>query len=216
MTKGMSMIKGMLVALALFCCWGNVASAQITMRRVLMAMPDSMAPYLNHSMMGELVEFAERSGRGEVKNKLEGTTSLDVFSPDYASLSMSQVAKMEVLFLPRTLGDTILCVVNTYQGPEPESVVRFYDPSWKPLSDDGLLAPFDKEALVRKPDTMAMEEYERLSRMIDPCLIAASVNPQEKSLTFSLSKPLLSKDDKQALDAILLQKYVKWDGETFK
>ena len=217
MTHGLSMmIWKVLGVLALLGGLAGTSQAQVSMRRVLMSMPDSMAPYLNHSMMGELVEFAERSGSAEVKNKLEGTTSLDTLTAEYASLSLSQVVRMEVLLLQRALGDTILCVVNTYRGPEPESTVRFFDATWQSLPGDALLSPVGLGALLHRPDTMSVEEYQRLCRMVDPCLIAVSVNPGDKGLTFSLSKPLLSKEDKQALDAIVLQKYVKWDGITFK
>lgn len=209
-------IKRWIGLLAFACGLTGVAQAQVSMRRVLMSIPDTLVPYLNHSMMGELVEFAGRSGKAEVKNKLDGTTSLDTLTEGYAALSLSKVAKMEVLFLPRSVGDTILCVVNTYQGPEPESVVRFYEPSWKALPTNDLLPDIGIESLVYRPDTMAVEDFEALRRFIDPCLISVTLHPQDQSLTFSLSKPLLSETDRKALDAIVLQKYVKWNGEMFK
>ena len=203
---------------ALLIAWGFMITvpAQDYMRRTLMAMPDSIMPLINHSMMGELVEFAARGGAAEVKNKLDGMTSLDSLTNNYASFTLTKADKMQLMLLQRSVGDTIICLVRSFYGPEPESQVQFFSLDWKSITDKSLLPNVTVDDLLQKPDTMTEESFQRLKKLIDPCLVFVSVYPQEQRLSFSLSKPLLSEADKKALDAIILQKSVKWDGKTFE
>ena len=202
---------------ALAVAWGcaTMSLAQDVMRRTLMTIPDSIVPFVNHSMIGELVEFAGRGGTAEVKNKLDGMTSLDSLTQTYAAFSLTQVDKMQLMFLPRTVGDSIICLIHTCYGPEPESTVQFYTMGWQQLSNDEFVAPMTVDQLVQRPDTMDADEFMTLRRLIDPCLVCVVPDPQEKTLTFSLSKPLLNEKKKKAVKSILLQRTVKWNGKTF-
>ncbi|MBR4388738.1 MAG: DUF3256 family protein [Prevotella sp.] len=215
--KHLTHISAMRWLCALVMAWGSVAMApaQDVMRRTLMTIPDSIVPFLNHSMIGELVEFAGRGGTAEVKNKLDGMSSLDTLTQSYAAFTLTKVDKMQLMLLPRTAGDSIICLLHTYYGPEPESTVRFYSMGWQRLSDDEFLTPVTFDELVHRPDTMDADKFMALRKLFDPCLISVVADPRELTLTFSLSKPLLSEADKKALDPIVLQKTVKWSGKTF-
>ena len=213
--RGIS-VKTMLCTMLM--AWGVtlMTAAQDQLRRTLMSMPDSIVPFLNHSMMGELLEFAGRGGTAEVKNKLDGMTSLDTLLSDYAAFSLTKVDKMHILLLPRVAEEPIVCMVHSCYGPEPESTVSFFSTDWKRLPNEELLTAVTVDELLQRPDTMTMDRFLELRRLIDPCLVFVDVIPQERALVFSLSKPLLTEEDKKALHAVVVQKTIKWNGNTFK
>ena len=72
------------------------------------------------------------------------------------------------------------------------------------------------EQLVERPDSMNIDDFERLCSYFDPQLIEAVLDPADSSLTFSLSMPMLSETEKKQLQAILVQRKLKWNGKTLK
>ena len=65
-------------------------------------------------------------------------------------------------------------------------------------------------------DTMAVEQYNKLCAMVEPVMVAAELNKDEDSITFSLSTPFITKKEKEELFIVLRQRKLKWDGKTFK
>ena len=67
---------------------------------------------------------------------------------------------------------------------------------------------------MQRPDTMAVERYDELVRFFDPVMISAVMTP-DNDLIFQLSTPMVTKEEKKQLDAILLQKKLKWNRQRF-
>jgi hypothetical protein len=63
---------------------------------------------------------------------------------------------------------------------------------------------------------MTSERFEELFRMIEPPLLNASLNIDDDTLLVGLSAPMLNKEEREAVKAILRQRKLKWNGETFK
>lgn len=191
-----------------------------SMKDLWLSMPDSLAPSLNKNMRTELVELQEMGVKSEVSNLLGFNTVLDTMTVDFAQVRLSKAATMQVKLLPQLQGkDSLLCVVKTYAAPEKESEVMFFDQQWKslPLQDffagkslDDILA-----TLIQKPDTMTEARFGELKAMIEPKMMSATLFQHEDMIVFRLSLPLLSAEDKKQVNAIKVQRKLKWDGKTF-
>lgn len=183
-------------------------------------MPDSILPILDRNMRTELVDNMKLLRRAEVVNLLGDTCAIDTLADNYARLTLSRCSSMQLMLLPRVEGDTILCMVKTLAAPERESEVRFFDSQWHPLSTETFLADIHSSAfastLIARPDSMTEDRFSELSRMIEPQMVFASLNPEDISLTFSLALPLAYSEDKKGLKAILVQRKVKLEGKMFK
>ena len=109
--------------------------------------------------------------------------------------------------------DSVLCVVRSWDGPKRDSEVQLFDRQWKPLQ-----APltFSADSFVCRPDTMSEERFSRLVAMLDPIMFSVSLSPAENVLLVKLSPVVPNPEDEKAIEQILVQRKLKWDGKTFK
>lgn len=109
--------------------------------------------------------------------------------------------------------DSVLCVVRSWYGPKRDSEVQLFDRQWKPLQ-----APltFSADSFVCRPDTMSEERFSRLVALLDPIMFSVSLSPAENVLLVKLSPVVPNPDDEKAIEQILVQRKLKWDGKTFK
>ena len=107
----------------------------------------------------------------------------------------------------------MLCVVRSWDGPKRDSEVQLFDRQWKPLQ-----APltFSADSFVCRPDTMSEERFSRLVAMLDPIMFSVSLSPAENVLLVKLSPVVPNPEDEKAIEQILVQRKLKWDGKTFK
>jgi len=192
-----------------------VGSAQRVMKDFIIHMPDSLVGYLNTTKRTEMVDFYFMGVKAETFNLLSESTVLDSLNAVYADIQLSERSKMQLALLPRLQGDTIVCMLRTYLGEAPETTFAFYDTNWRKTDAAGLLPVVDPMTLVQRPDTMTLEHYNELLRLIDPMMVAAELAPAGNELVFSLSTPMTSRKEREQLKAILLQRKLKWTGQTF-
>lgn len=109
--------------------------------------------------------------------------------------------------------DSVLCVVRSWDGPKRDSEVQLFDRQWKPLQ-----APltFSVDSFVCRPDTMSEERFSRLVALLDPIMFSVSLSPAENVLLVKLSPVVPNPEDEKAIEQILVQRKLKWDGKTFK
>lgn len=109
--------------------------------------------------------------------------------------------------------DSVLCVVRSWDGPKRDSEVQLFDRQWKPLQ-----APltFSADSFVCRPDTMSEERFSRLVALLDPIMFSVSLSPAENVLFVKLSPVVPNPEDEKAIEQILVQRKLKWDGKTFK
>ena len=191
------------------------ASAQRKMADFIIAMPDSVVPYLNKVKRTEMVDFYGMGVKAETFNLLSEGTVLDSLTTSYANITLSESSRMQLSLLTAEKGDTVLCMVRSLLGEAPESVVSFYDAGWRKLETNRYLDAVDPASLVARPDTMDVERYDHLLRYIDPVMVLVVFSPDDNSLSFSLSTPMVTKQEREDLKAILLQRKVKWGGVRF-
>lgn len=208
------------ILILLFVVFATVGQAK-TMREILVAMPDSVVPYLNKNMRLELVELMDMHVTPEVKNSLAGVSKIDTLTADYLQLTLNKVTTLEMKLLARgENGDSLLCMIKTVAAPEKESEISFFSQQWEPLDLHGMFDGKDlgalTETLLAKPDTMSAERYQELKAMVEPRMVYATFSEIGNDVVFNLSLPLLVEEDKMAVKAILLQRKFKWNGITFK
>ena len=109
--------------------------------------------------------------------------------------------------------DSVLCVVRSWDGPKRDSEVQLFDRQWKPLQAPLTLSA---DSFVCRPDTMSEERFSRLVALLDPIMFSVSLSPAENVLLVKLSPVVPNPDDEKAIEQILVQRKLKWDGKTFK
>ena len=183
-----------------------------SMKDLLVSMPDEVMPCLNKNMRLEFAELQEMGVKAEVKNLLEEVSVMDTLTQDFVQIRLTKASTLQMKKLPVENGDSVLCVVKTFAGPEKESELYFYNQDWKKMDAtrllDGKRMEDLAESLILKPDTMSETRFAEL--------VSALLLQNENSLVVRLSLPLLSADDKKAVNAIKLQRSFKWNGKTFK
>ena len=210
------------IRLIMICACLILASTGVgakSMKDLLVSMPDSLLPYLDRNLRLELPELQEMGVKAEVKNLLEENSVMDTLTADFLQLRLSKVAILQMKKLP-TGNDSLVCVVKTIAGPEKESQVMLFDQDWNSKDVQTL---FDGKSLqqlagtlVLKPDTMSEGRFAELQSMIEPQMVNALLMQHDNSIVVRLSLPLLSAEDKKAINVIKMQRKFNWNGKTFK
>jgi hypothetical protein len=101
-------------------------------------------------------------------------------------------------------------MVTTFLAPEAESKVEFFSSDWKQLPTNNYYTAPSAEAFWFKPDTITTERFKELKKYISPVMVEARLSESDNTLTLTLSRPLLDKDDKKMLDAVLAPVKFNW------
>ena len=155
------------------------------------------------SSMGSASSMVSASGLGSSLGSGSSLVSASGSSLGSGSASSSSLSSC----------DSVLCVVRSWDGPKRDSEVQLFDRQWKPLQ-----APltFSADSFVCRPDTMSEERFSRLVALLDPIMFSVSLSPAENVLLVKLSPVVPNPDDEKAIEQILVQRKLKWDGKTFK
>ncbi|MGM9699998.1 MAG: DUF3256 family protein [Prevotella sp.] len=195
----------------------TLAASAKSMKDLWISMPDSMIPYLTRDMRAELVNAEETK---EINNALGGKTRMDTLTHRYLRVTLTEASQIEMRLLPSTQGDSVLCVVQTYKGSLPESVVNLYTQEWEKMDTkqlfDGQSAKCVAQTLVERPDTMTAQQFEELQLLLDPMLIQMALSIDSDEIVFTASAPMLDKKDQMQVNAILMQRKFKWADNSFK
>lgn len=156
---------------------------------------------------------------------MNGQSTMDTLTADYTCVHLSESSAIQLKLLPAQ-ADSVVCMVRTFSAPASESFVSFFSTSWQPIASDfglsgvGVMQGTDAEAsalldaFTERPDTMSESRFQ-LKKLIDPVMVSASLSPVTPEITFSLSIPMATAEEKQQLSAILVQRKYKWEGERF-
>lgn len=201
-----------------------------TVRDLWLSMPPSLAPYLSTSLRTQCLDFYDMHTDAQTDNALKGKSRIDTLTSTFLAATLSKAHTLQMKLLPASgsglgssmvLGsssslsscDSVLCVVRSWDGPKRDSEVQLFDRQWKPLQ-----APltFSADSFVCHPDTMSEERFSRLVALLDPIMFSVSLSPAENVLLVKLSPVVPNPEDEKAIEQILVQRKLKWDGKTFK
>lgn len=209
--------KNVLLLLMLLTFATNMSAKSLN--ELWVSMPDSLMPMVNKSQRIEFLDLKNLGVKAEVDNLLGESCQLDSVTSDYLKLTTSPSSLYEMRLLPQTSGDSLLCIVRTFSAPEKESELKFYDQEWKELEGTSLLPSNLSDVslyMQAKPDTMSLKRYHELQAMIEPQMFHLTWSEDGNELVSQLSLPLLGKEEKAQMLALLMQRKFKWDGEKFK
>lgn len=184
-----------------------------SLKDLWVSMPDSLLPTLDRNLRLELVELEEMGVKPNVKNLLGEECDMDTLTNDYLECTTSKVARLQMIYLPSSAEDSVLCVIKTFRAPSKESEIRFYDQGWHQLPISSYLAK-DQYMLGSyikpKSDTMRVEEYEELKSKLELVMYVTEYLPTAQVFRVQVSLPLLSNEDKLKVQSILVQRKFKW------
>ncbi len=203
-----------------------------TVRDLWLSMPPSLAPYLSTSLRTQCLDFYDMHTDAQTDNALKGKSRIDTLTSTFLAATLSKAHTLQMKLLPASgsgLGssmvsgsgsssslsscDSVLCVVRSWDGPKRDSEVQLFDRQWKPLQAP---STFSADSFVCRPDTMSEERFSRLVAMLDPIMFSVSLSPAENVLLVKLSPVVPNPEDEKAIEQILVQRKLKWDGKTFK
>ena len=122
-------------------------SAQVRMRDLFAAMPDSIIPYLTKNNRLDCIDFVESNVKMEVENLFEAKSMMEELTGDYLKMRLNETTDMQLKLLSAQGCDTLICMIKTMKVPEDESHIQLFDLKWnkidslnvwnEPLTDEG-------------------------------------------------------------------------------
>ena len=179
--------------------------------KMWVSMPASVAGALEKSGRQELLDLKQMKKTVAIAGPLGEKCSIDTLTADFLSVRMNDVYTLQMKMLPTSSGDSLLCLVQTYAGPQPESRIAFYSPDWKALSMPQMHLDVD----LQRPDTMSEGDFNKLQALFDPKLISFSLSPSTAELVVTLSPAAISEEGKANIKRLNLQNKLNWNGKTF-
>ena len=170
-----------------------------SMQSLWASMPDSLLPYLNHKTRTLMVDAVGDTVSSS--NNLSSVSSIVAITADYLKATLTEASSIEMKRFANLNGDSVIAVVSTYYGPEPESQLNIYDTTWRLLA-----ANLQLDATLSRPDTMTEDEFELLKDKVEPLICAYHLSPNNLFLSATYALPIHHLEDKQKLKAILREK----------
>lgn len=180
-----------------------------TLLQVWQQMPDSLSPLLTSNMRTELYEYYKMGGSAQVKNAFNSYSTLELFDERNICVRLSESNTFHIRLLQTAEGDSVVCLVKTFKGPAAESDVCLYSTEWKLIER----LSFDNDSFFLRPDSMTEERFDELKSQVSPLMVEATWEGDADELILSLSLPFVQVADRDALNAIRVQRKVKWDGK---
>ena len=195
--------------LLLWECPGNLFAQ--TVGRIWVSMPDSLMPILTAKQRADIVNKDNIALSVPTTNALSGTSKADTLTADYLSVHITDVSSVQMRLLSTSTGDSLVCVVRTWLGPEAESSVGIYTKDWQQVAS----LTFCISDFVHRPDTMAVEKYNELFRVLDPYTFSVQLSPEAPVLTVTPHAVTVTADEKKMLEAVFVQRKYNWNGRDF-
>ena len=203
----------------LFLVWGCTLSvAAQDMKKVFIAMPDSLTPLLTKVNKEDCIDFLASNMKAEIKNRFDKSSEMKVLTEDYLQMQMTENSTLEMKLFPVNDSVKIVCMVKTVCSSACDSEIRFYDISWKkefPKSDYlQLPAP---QTFYLPTDTVS-SEVELIKRKADMHVMKAVLSKDDSSLSFIYTTPeYLNQEDREKLSPYLRKEAVvyRWEDGKF-
>lgn len=208
----MKIYKLFFLAVALFSCLTVQAKDLKTM---FVSTPDTMVMYLNSSQREMLLStaVAEKDTCSIILNLLDKHSWLEKCDSNLIVLHACDVRVMEYRMLMSAEGDSLLCLIDTYMGPEKESKVVLYDMDWKEKGRVELKDYVRPQEL----DSVEDETIGSYLPVLEMPLVSASFDEKDElAMVISQSMPLFNNEEKNKQNASKMQTKVKWNGKMFK
>jgi hypothetical protein len=197
-----------------------LACAQIhvtarTIKELFTEMPNEMLPLLSQNDRLDFVDYKENNMRARVTNTFGGKSEMTAVTDDYFHITLSNSSEISAKMLYTEGGDTIICVVNTYNTPIKDSDLRFYDTTWKPLETDKYISTPTYEDYWEAADTLSDDEYAGLLHKVDMHTTEILLSPESTDITYQIHIQTLEKKDEERITPLIKKQTLQWNGKHF-
>ena len=154
-----------------------------------------------------LLDYINCGQVGTVENLFLGKTSLTKKTTDYLHIEMSSVNCVDLIVLPREVGDTIVGIISTITEPIKESRMRFY-------SLDGVLLSVDFD--LPSLNELIQSECSHIKKDLFLKLqVTLNYLCDERILVCQVSKNSFTIEEDKENDFVFKQLRYKWNGHSF-
>ncbi len=202
----------------LFLVWGCTLSvAAQDMKKVFIAMPDSLTPLLTKVNKEDCIDFLASNMKAEIKNRFDKSSEMKVLTEDYLQMQMTENSTLEMKLFPVNDSVKIVCMVKTVCSSACDSEIRFYDTSWKKEfpKNDYLQLPAPQTFYL--PTDTVSSEVELIKKKADMHVMKAVLSKDDSSLSIIYTTPdYLNQEDREKLSPYLRKEAVvyRWkDGK---
>ena len=178
-------------------------------RTLFVGMPDSIVPLLTQNNRADCVDFIDAKMRAQVSNRLGGKSELLQLTDDYLKMKMSSRGTLEMKLLPRSGGDTLICMVRSVCAEACDSRITFYTKEWTECTDY-----FEYPRI--KEFFNAGDSLGKVLDMADIYLVRLSLSPANADVEATYTMPAYMSQSDSAFVSKYLQKIIyHWDGKKF-
>ena len=198
-------------AIAWFTC--TFGQAQLSIRDIFAAAPDSIFPLITENNRLDCIDFKENNMQARVKNLLDQYTEMTDLTKNYLRIQMTGRSIVQMRLLSST--DSIFCLISTYLGPTPDSRITFYRYDWTPIQID---APQPQVEDFWNPVPDSLKQAARFTQMSlrDLTLISIDANQDEEArLTYTLQTNELAGEEKKIAEEYTHPLIYRWNGKDF-
>ncbi|MBR5275922.1 MAG: DUF3256 family protein [Bacteroidaceae bacterium] len=180
------------------------------MRTLFVGMPDTIFPLLTATNRADCVDFVDAGMRARVSNRLDGKSELLRLTDDFLEMKMSNHSTLQMKLLPRSAGDTIVCMVKTVCAESCDSRILFYTKDWKQLPQQFAYPPI-------KDFFVAADSLDTVLTIADIYLVKLNLSSSDASMVAEYTMPsYMSSGDSLFVARRARNLIYKWDGKQFK
>lgn len=199
----------------------SVKAQVVTMSEVFIQMPDSLMPYLTKNNKLDMVDFVNANMKAEITNKLDGLSTMLKLDSTYLKIQMNEAVAVEMKLLKSAdiLPDSsqwVVCLLQTIGCGSSESRVEFYSSKWNKLNIKNPLDGISINDLLVKPDTMNVSKFNEIVSKPAAYMLSANLSDSDNSINIKPTTTLLTTEQKEALNPLICNKKLFWDGFLFK
>lgn len=162
-------------------------------------------PYLTRAQRSELVNMQriDTSTHAVLPSLYDGKVEVLYKDTDRMTLSLDSLTTMELSTFP-SVRNVVCCVLRTVATPEKHTVLALYDAKWHNIPSIDI----DTLQLVQRPDTMSVQRYDELCKLIEFQLTEAHF-VDATTIVFKQNVPMVSAEERKNLAAILVERKLK-------
>lgn len=175
--------------------------------------PDSVFPYLVKEQRQELVNLrhVDASTPAVLHSAFNCDVAMTYLEAERLTIEIDSTVMVEMARLPSAGADSVYCMLATVATPEKETQAYIYNKEWHKIEDVHLC----EMNFVQRPDTMNEETFSEINKLIE-FPIAEAHFIDATAIVVRLNVPLLSKEERKRLDAILTETRLRWNGNAFR
>ena len=183
-------------------------------------MPDSIIPILNRSIRAEAADTAGKHDGREIKNLLGGQIEVREMSEKFMDVKLTDKSGVQLLVLGKADGSNLICMNRYYGKPTLESDISFSTADWKPArAETDSIETAVKDFCSLAQDSLPAPGGEGKNGVMYPVMAYALLSSTDGGeITLYAHAPIIvsEKTENKEDNHIVMQKSLKWDGNTFK